>query len=222
MGLQRVDWEGHRTRERRAGSHFLPPRPLFAGFGQLAGAPSFIGTALFFHHLGLAEAKGWSAVWITGAYWIHAAGSVFAALMAGPLIDRITAVRVVPAFLLPMTLALLIIWAFDDRYWAWPYLFLLGLSGGITYTALTALWAEIYGVGHLGAIRSLVVSLSVFASALGPLAMGAMMDAGLSVEDICGLFALYALFATGLMRLGLHGYRGFKPPPGGRAAIGNG
>ncbi len=168
-------------------------------------APSFIGTALFFHHLALAEAKGWGAAWITGGYWIYAVGSVLASLVAGPLIDRITAVRVMPSFLLPMALGLLFIWGFDGRYWAWPYLFLLGLSSGITYTALTALWAEMYGVRHLGAIRSLVVSLSVFSSALGPLVMGAMMDAGFSVETICGLFALYSLLATGLMRFGLMG-----------------
>ena len=66
---------------------------------------------------------------------------------------------------------------------------------------------QIYGVRHLGAIRSLVVSLSVLASALGPLAMGAMMDAGVSVEAICGIFALYCLGATGLLVLGLRDLR---------------
>ena len=117
-------------------------------------APSFIGTALFFHHLALAEAKGWSAAWITGSYWVYAAGSITASLSAGPLIDRITAVRVVPFFLVPMALALLIIWAFHAPFWAWPYLFLLGINVGIAYTGLTALWAEIYGVRHIGGIRS--------------------------------------------------------------------
>jgi hypothetical protein len=72
---------------------------------------------------------------------------------------------------------------------------------------VTALWAEIYGVRNLGAIRSLVVSLSVFSSALGPLAMGAMMDAGVSIEAICGIFALYCFAATALLMLGLRGLR---------------
>ncbi len=57
------------------------------------------------------------------------------------------------------------------------------------------------------AIRSLVVSLSVLSSALGPRAMGAMMDAGVSVETICGLFALYCVAATALQMLGLRGLR---------------
>ncbi len=77
----------------------------------------------------------------------------------------------------------------------------------LAFTALTALWAEIYGVRHLGAIRSLVMSLSVVSSALGPLVMGALLDAGVSVEAICGLFALYCVAATGLQMLGLRGLR---------------
>jgi MFS family permease len=170
-------------------------------------APSFVSTALFFHHLELAAVKGWSAAWITGNYWVFALGAVCASLASGPLIDRVTAVRVLPAFLLPMALGLLVLWGFESALWALPYLFLLGLTSGIAHTAIAALWAEIYGVQHLGAVRSLVMSLSVLASALGPLTMGAMMDAGVSVEAICGLFALYCLAATGLLALGLRGLK---------------
>jgi len=168
-------------------------------------APSVIGTAMFFHHLALAEAKGWSAAWITGNYWGYAVGSVTAGLLAGPLIDRITAVRVIPMFLVPMMAALLIITAFDHAYWAWPYLFLLGVNVGINYTGMAALWAEIYGVRHIGAIRSLIVSFSVLASALGPPVMGAMMDAPISMESIAMIFAGYCAAATALMWLALRG-----------------
>ena len=64
-----------------------------------------------------------------------------------------------------------------------------------------------YGVRHLGAIRSLAVSLMVFSSALGPLAMGALMDWNVSVESICVLMALYCVAATGLMLFALNGYK---------------
>lgn len=173
-------------------------------------APSFISTALFFHHLVLADVKGWGAVWITGSYWIYAIGAVLASLAAGPLIDRITAARVLPIFLGPMVLGLLIVWQFESSVWALPYLFLLGLTGGMAYTAITTFWAEVYGVLHLGAIRSMVVALSVFSSALGPVVMGVAMDAGVSVEAICGLFALYCVAATGLMMLGLNGFKNLR------------
>jgi MFS family permease len=165
--------------------------------------PSVIGTAMFFHHLALAEAKGWSAAWITGNYWGYAIGSVSAGLLAGPLIDRISAVRVIPIFLVPMIAALLIIAAFDQAYWVWPYLFLLGVTVGINYTGIAALWAEIYGVEHIGAIRSLIASFSVFASALGPPLMGALMDAPIPMESIAAIFAAYCGGATVLMWVAL-------------------
>ena len=169
-------------------------------------APSITVTALFFHQSEIAQAKGWGVDWVTGSYWLYAVGSVMASLAAGPLIDRITAARVLPAFLIPLTLALLIVWAFDHYLWAWPYLFLVGLTVGISFTALTSLWAEVYGLRHFGAIRSLAVSISVFTSALGPPAMGVLMDAGVSVENACALTALYCLAATALLIVALRGY----------------
>ena len=166
-------------------------------------APSFIGTALFFHHLTLADAKGWTAVWITGSYWVYAVGSVAASLFFGPLIDRISAIKAVPLFLVPKIAALLIIWAFSSPYWAWPYLLLLGLNVGMLYTGITALWAELYGPLYLGSIRSFVVAVTVLASALGPPSMGILIDIGISIETICAIFAAYCTGAAVLLIGGL-------------------
>jgi len=162
-------------------------------------APSFIGTALFFHHLTLAEMKGWDITLFTGSYWIYALGSVLSALASGPLIDRLSAVRVLPMYLLPLVLGLVLVWAFANVWWSWPYLFCLGITSGIMYTGLTALWAEIYGVRNLGAIKSLNTAISVFASALGPFFMGVMIDRGVSIENICLIFATYCLMASWLL-----------------------
>jgi MFS family permease len=170
-------------------------------------APSCIGTALFFHHLELAALKGWSATWITGSYWVYALGSIATSLLSGPLIDKLTAARVMPVLLVPLVIGLTIVSALDSQLWAWPYLLLVGVTIGLSYTVVTAFWAEVYGVDHLGAIRSMAISLSVFASALGPVIMGAMMDAGLSIETICGGFALYSLGASWLLLVSLRGYR---------------
>ena len=170
-------------------------------------APSCIGTALFFHNLELAAMKGWSATWITGSYWAYALGTIVASLLAGPLIDRITAARVLPAFLLPMVAGLVVVAIFDSPFWAWPYLLLIGVTSGISYTGITAFWAEAYGLDHLGGIRAMVISLSVFATALGPLIMGVMMDSGFTIQTICGAFALYCLGASALLVLGLRVYR---------------
>ena len=60
----------------------------------------------------------------------------------------------------------------------WPCLFLIGVSAAIAHTAVSAMWAGIYGVAHLGAIRSLATAIGVLASAPGPVTLATLMDHG--------------------------------------------
>jgi MFS family permease len=166
-------------------------------------APAFVTTALFFHHLNLADEKAWTHEWITGSYSIFAIAVVVASLMAGWAIDRYGAVRLVPYMLIPMVAAMVVVAEAHHPWMAWPYLFLLGITMGIAHTAVSALWAEIYGIAHLGAIRSLTTAISVLATALGPVSLGALMDLGMSIETGCLLLALYATIGTLLMGIAL-------------------
>ncbi len=159
-------------------------------------APSFIVTAMFFHHLTLAEAKGWSAAWVTGSYWMFGVSTVLALLIAGPLIDRLTAARIMPFYLLPLAAGLVLLAPAENPLWMLAYLFLGGLNSGLYFAGLTALWAELYGVRHLGAIKSTAGAITVFASALGPVTVGLMLDFGLPFETVCLSFAAFCLLAT--------------------------
>jgi len=85
----------------------------------------------------------------------------------------------------------------------WPYFVFLGGSVGIGHTAVSAMWAELYGVGSLGAIKSLVTALAVLSSAIGPVVIGGLMDVGVPIERVCLVFAAYALFATVLLVIAL-------------------
>ena len=167
-------------------------------------APSVIMTALFFHHLTLADGKGWSAAWMTGNYWVFALSAVISSLAAGPMIDRLSARRIMPLFLLPMVLALILLAPASAAIWLLPYLALLGLTSGLAFTGFTALWVELYGTAHLGAIRSMAGAISVFASALGPVLAGVLLDAGIVMEMVGLGFAAYCLVATLLL---LHALR---------------
>ena len=51
--------------------------------------------------------------------------------------------------------------------------------------------AELYGPKYLGAIKSLYLALMVFASAVGPVVMGMLMDAGFSIYWICIFFGIF-------------------------------
>jgi MFS family permease len=166
-------------------------------------APALIVTALFFTHLNLADAKGWSHAWITGSYVIYAGATTVVALFCGPLIDRIGATKLVPAMLLPMAAGLLVAGSLRQPWAVWPYFIFLGSSIGISHTAVSAMWAEIYGVGSIGAIKSVVTALAVLASAIGPVIMGGCMDAGIPIEEVCLYFAAYVLVASALIWVAL-------------------
>lgn len=155
-------------------------------------APGVIVTALFFHHLNLADAKGWSHAWITGSYIIYAIATILTSLVTGPLIDRIGAIRLVAVMHLPLVICLVIVAMFDSPITVWVYLTIAGIHVGISHTAVSAMWAEVYGVGNIGAIKSLATALGVLASALGPVIVGLLMDSGVHIEKACLILAVYA------------------------------
>jgi MFS family permease len=166
-------------------------------------APSMIGTALFFFPAEIAAAKSWSSLWLTGNYWMYSVVGVATTIYSGLLIDRFGARRVVPLFLLPLALALVVINLSDHHYMVWPYMLLMGISSGLYFTGLSALWAELYGPKHLGAIKSLTNAIMVFASALGPALVGSLLEWGVSFVAISLLLAAFCLVATALLAYAL-------------------
>jgi len=168
-------------------------------------APSAIDTGLFFHHLHLADVKGWSHGWMTGNYLVYAATTFATMLIAGRLVDRIGALRLVPLHLLPLGVGLVVVALFDTPLIATLYLFAMGISSGLAFTSVVAMWAEMYGVQNIGAIKSVVTATMVFASALGPPFMGVLIDAGVGMDVICLIFAGYVVVGTVLIWGALRG-----------------
>ena len=162
-------------------------------------APSMIGTALFFFPAEIAAAKNWSSLWLTGNYWLYSVVSVATTIYSGLLIDRFSARRVVPLFLLPLALALVALNLSDHVFIVWPYMLLMGVSSGLYFTGLSALWAELYGARHLGAIKSMTNAIMVFASALGPALVGTLLQWQISFPVISMIMAAFCVLATGLL-----------------------
>jgi predicted MFS family arabinose efflux permease len=162
-------------------------------------APSMIGTALFFFPAEIAGAKNWSSLWLTGNYWLYSVASVATTIYSGLLIDLFSARRVVPLFLLPLALALVVLNLSDHAFLVWPYMLLMGVSSGLYFTGLSALWAELYGARHLGAIKSMTNAIMVFASALGPALVGTLLEWRISFALISMIMAAFCVLATGLL-----------------------
>ena len=86
-----------------------------------------IVTAFFFHHMNVADAKGWSGEWITGTYIFYALAGIVTVLLAGPLVDRFRARRVIQIMLIPLIGACLMLAVADHALWAIPYMIMMGL-----------------------------------------------------------------------------------------------
>jgi len=181
-------------------------------------APGFIITGLFFHQVHLVESKGWSMAWFASCFAAFAGAQLPASLAAGPLVDRLGATRLVPVVLVPLAASLAVL--ASTRHWlgAPAFMVLAGLTSGLTGPIIGSMWAEVYGVRHLGAIRAMVTAILVFGTAGSPVSMGWLIDAGMSMETIAWLCFAYAAAATMLVwpaaRGGAWG-AGRRAPPGG-------
>ncbi len=165
--------------------------------------PSFVGTGIIFHQVHLVAVKGWSLEWFAGSFAGLAVASVASALLTGLLIDRYGAARLVLWALVPEGAALALLAGFDHPMTALAMLVMMGLGAGAFRTVTGALWAELYGVDHLGAIRAMVAALMVFASAGSPVSMGWLIDAGVSIEAIAVMCLGYLVVAITLGRVAL-------------------
>ena len=162
----------------------LRHRRLYLIVPALIG-PSFIVTGLFSHQVHLTEAKGWELSWFATCFAAYAGASTAALMLAGTLIDRLGAIRLMPIYLLPLCLGSMILALGSHDLVALAFMSLAGLTSGAAVTVLTAMWAAVYGLAHLGA------SLTVVSSALGPAVMGWLIDDGVSMEAIAfGAMAL--------------------------------
>ena len=152
--------------------------PLF--YVMLLGilAPPFIGTTIFFHQVYLVELRGWSLEAFAASFTVMSLSVITFALITGWLVDRFSAVRILPVYLLPLTAACFVIGSFEAQWAAFVFMALLGVSYGFSTTLFGALWPEIYGTAHLGSIRSMIVAMMVVATAVGPGLTGWLIDLG--------------------------------------------
>lgn len=156
-------------------------------------APPFIVTGVLFHQVHLAEQKGWSLPAFAATYPFYAGAATTVVLGLGFVVDRFGAVRVLPYYLLPIAAGLVLLSVTQSLLGAAVFMALMGASSGGATLVIGALWAELYGVAHLGAIRALAVSLMVFSTALAPGLMGAGIDLGLSIDWQYRILAVYVL-----------------------------
>ena len=104
-------------------------------------------------------------------------------------------------YLFPAIVGLSVLAAFDAPWTGAVFMAFMGLTSGAVAVVHGAIWAEIYGITHLGAIKALGAALMVLSSALSPPIMGLAIDAGVSMENIAVACIAFIVFAAALVSL---------------------
>lgn len=167
--------------------------------------PPFVFTGLFLYQVPLSEWKGWEPSWMAAAFSAFAVSRALSSIAIGGLIDRFSAVVLFPFFLLPLGAAVaLFSWA-SQPWMAFPYLMLIGVTAGANANIGSALWAELYGIEHLGRIRSIASSLSILGAAGGPIVIGTLFHYGFDFGHMLfGSLGLVAMSTTSALLLAMH------------------
>ncbi len=146
--------------------------------------PGFWATGLLLYQVQMAEQFQWSRALMATAFVSFAVGRVLFSLMAGPLIDLLSARRLFPLYLLPFGIGLLAAYFHPGSWSAFVYLGCLGMTLGAGGNLKSSLFAELYGTKILGTVRSLFASISVAGTALCPTLMGWLLFADVSFTTI--------------------------------------
>ena len=153
----------------------------------------FYMTAVMFHIASIAAARGWSAGLIAASFPALALANVCGLFLSGQIIDRVSARKLFLFQSLPL-LAGIAVLAASASPAALPVSFaLMGFSGGLSKTTMTAVWAEVFGVHILGTVRSAAAMYMTFISALAPFVFGVALSAGMTVSAILTVFVVTGL-----------------------------
>jgi MFS family permease len=165
--------------------------------------PPFALTGLLFHQLAISESKGWSPTLMASGLLFFAVGRTLNSFITGPLVDRWQAWRLFPFYQVPLALGFFLMGLGQGRWVPGLAFLLFGLAVGSGGPIKSAIWAELYGVRHLGAIKSFFATLMIFSTATSPALFGWCIQAQGHPLGLLTALAGFSLMAAVLAWWGL-------------------
>lgn len=173
--------------------------------------PAAWSTALFFQQVHLAEIKGWSHLEFVALFPLHTTAVIAMTIATGWFIDRYSANRLMPFYLLPYIAGFLVIGLVQTLFGAAIGMMLIGAAGGIGNTLVGAFWAEHCGTRHIGSVKAVAAAVMVFGSAIGPGISGWLIDQGIDFPDQTIGIAVYFVIAAALATVAVRMARPLLP-----------
>ena len=165
--------------------------------------PAFALTGIFFHQVAISQVKGWSPGLMASGFIFFGLGRVINTFATGPLVDKYKATTLFPFHHIPMCLGFFIM-AQNHQQWVPSVCFLLfGLTVGSGGPIKAALWVEIYGIQHLGALKSLFATFMIFSTAIAPALFGHLIEKEYEISHLFHGLSLFSLFVSLLSFMGL-------------------
>jgi MFS family permease len=150
--------------------------PMFWAVAGAVATTGMIGTGLAFHQIDLLGEQGLTPVEAAANFLPQTAAALVATLWVGSMVDRFAARWVLLTSMLLLAGAMIVVPFVSPGVVAILYGMMVGAAGSSVRALEAASFPKLFGLGHLGAIRGVVTSISVASTAFGPLALSLGRD----------------------------------------------
>lgn len=144
---------------------------MFWAMAVALSSIAMLATGLAFNQVSLLEAHGLSSGAAAANFIPQTAATLAVSLVTGRLLDRLPGRVVMSASMVALVAALVAATQVRPGFLAVVYAIFLGTAGGGLRAQEATLLPRYYGLGDLGAIRGAITTISVAASAFGPLVL---------------------------------------------------
>lgn len=152
-------------------------------------------TGLLFHQEYIREWKGMSVHEMSYAFPIFAIMQLLSTTFIGPIVDRVSATKLLPLAALPLCLSILSLSISSEPIFYYIYATMAGLGVGINSNIRDIFWTEQVNVLNLGYVKGIDSSISVFAAAISPLIFAQFFDSFERPHILMFLLFLLAVFS---------------------------
>ena len=164
------------------------------------GLPGLVNTALIVHQTFLFQESGLSATVAAGVFPIYSASSAVSSLTGGFVADRVGPKALFVFSMATLLAALGLAVVMDSLFVAVVYVVVLGVSLGCSIIVHGMIWAHYYGRQGLGRVQGPSMTVSVCASAIGPLPLAVFQEqTGTYTVGLMVMMVLPVLSAAGLI-----------------------